>query len=177
MPTNALFLATGNNLTFVGDITTRSILCSLNPKCERPEEREFEVDLRSYIPHHRSSLVKAALTILRAYIVAGKTKQPIAPFGRFEEWSNLVRSSIVWIGMEDPCKSRKDIESTDPVRLAIKALFTAWFVVFGNTPTKVKSVINSSSEELREALLAFFPDSCNGISEIALGRKLQSYNK
>lgn len=177
VPTNALFLATGNNLTFVGDITTRTILCTLNAQCERPEERKFELDLRSYIPNHRSELVHAALTILRAYIVAGRPKQPIAPFGRFEEWSDLVRSAIVWIGMEDPCKSRREIENTDPVRLAINALFAAWFAVFDNTPVKVKAIINNHSEDLRGAVLAFSQDSNGGINEISLGRKLQSYNK
>lgn len=177
VPTNALFLATGNNLTFVGDITTRTILCTLNAQCERPEEREFEIDLRSYIPNHRSELVYSALTILRAYIVAGRPKQPISQFGRFEEWSDLVRSAIVWIGLEDPCKSRREIENTDPVRLAIRALFAAWFAVFDNTPIKVKAIINNKSEELREALLAFSQDSNGCTNEISFGKKLQNYNK
>jgi len=177
VPTNALFLATGNNLTFVGDITTRTILCTLNAQCERPEERKFELDLRSYIPNHRSELVHAALTILRAYIVAGRPKQPITPFGRFEEWSDLVRSAIVWIGMEDPCKTRKEIENTDPVRLAIKTLFSAWFAVFDNTPIKVKTIIDNNSEELKEALSAFLQDSNSSNKGISLGRKLENYNK
>lgn len=66
-----------------------------------------------------------------------------------------MRFAIVWMGMEDPCKPRKDIEGTAPLMLAIKALFTAWFSVFDNTPVKVKSVINSQSEQLKESLLPF----------------------
>lgn len=177
VPTNALFLATGNNLTFVGDITTRTILCTLNAQCERPEERKFKLDLRSYIPNHRNELVHAALTILRAYIVAGRPKQPISQFGRFEEWSDLVRSATVWIGMEDPCKSRREIENSDPVRLAIKTLFSAWFAVFDNTPIKVKTIIDNDSEELKEALSIFLQDSSSNNKGISLGRKLESYNK
>ncbi len=38
VPTNALFLATGNNLVFVGDISTRAILCRMDAKEERPED-------------------------------------------------------------------------------------------------------------------------------------------
>lgn len=177
VPTNALFLATGNNLTFVGDITTRTILCCLNAQCERPEERKFKIDLRSYIPTNRSEFVYSALTILRAYIVAGRPKQPITPFGRFEEWSDLIRSAIVWIGLEDPCKSRKGIENTDPVRLAIKALFAAWFTVFDSTPIKVKTIIDTDSEELKEALSVLLHDGNSNNKGISLGRKLENYNK
>ncbi len=72
VPGHATFLVTGNNLTFVGDISTRAILCCLDPSCERPEEREFDVNLYNYIPIHRPELVKEALTILRAYHVADR---------------------------------------------------------------------------------------------------------
>ncbi len=89
--TNATFLVTGNNLVFMGDISTRALLCKLDPQIERPEEREFSVDLRTYIPEHPTDLVNAGLIILRAYDVAGKPLQNIKPFGRFEEWSNWIR--------------------------------------------------------------------------------------
>lgn len=175
--TNSTFLATGNNLTLIGDISTRAILCKINPQCEKPEERTFEVNLYTYIPTHRGELVKDALTILRAYHVAGRPKQPIPPFGRFEEWSDFIRSALVWVGLEDACKSRKEIESTDPVRLALRSLLKAWFATFHNLPVKVKTVINSNSEELKEALTEFAPNSTGGINEISLGKKLQKYNK
>ena len=43
--TTATFLATGNNLIFMGDISTRALLCKLDPKVEHPEERSFTVRL------------------------------------------------------------------------------------------------------------------------------------
>ena len=90
--TNATFLATGNNLTFIGDTSTRALLCKLDPGVERPEERSFDLNLHQYIPEHRSTLVVSGLIVLRAYHVAGRTKQNIKQFGRFEEWSDFVRS-------------------------------------------------------------------------------------
>ena len=45
-PTNVCFLATGNNVQFKGDVTTRVLLCEIDPKTERPEEREFEGERR-----------------------------------------------------------------------------------------------------------------------------------
>ncbi|MBS0655361.1 MAG: hypothetical protein JSR46_06280, partial [Verrucomicrobia bacterium] len=78
--TNICFLATGNNLTFIGDLSTRTMMCKLDPKVERPEEREFDVDLRKYARQNRGKLVQAGLTILRAYHVAGCPKQEIKQF-------------------------------------------------------------------------------------------------
>jgi hypothetical protein len=177
LPTNATFLATGNNLTLIGDISTRAILCRLNPLCERPEERTFDINLYRHIPEHRGHLVKDALTILRAYHVAGRPKQNIKQFGRFEEWSDWIRSSLVWLGMEDPCKSRKEIEGADPIRLSLSAFLRALYATFGSLPVKVKDIINTTSEDLKDALMEFFPERKEGISDIALGKRLLKYNK
>jgi hypothetical protein len=100
--TNTLFCATGNNLTLVGDLTARAILCSLDPVCERPEERTFEVDLHAWVSAHRGELVAAAPTIMRAYLVAGSPKQAVANFARFEEWQRLCRYPLLWLGCADP---------------------------------------------------------------------------
>jgi len=151
--TNVTFLVTGNNLVFMGDISTRAVLCKLDPEVERPEEREFEINLREYIPQHRGKLVKAALTILRAYHFAGREPQDIKQFGRFEDWSNLVRSAIVWIGMKDPCESRKEIEESDPVRLQLTEFFTAWYTVFEDRPIKVRELTEQSITTLETSKL------------------------
>jgi len=177
VPTNALILVTGNNLRFIGDISTRIVLCSLDPKCEHPEERNFEIDPYKYIPMNRGELVKAALTILRAYHVAGRPTQKIKPFGRFEEWSELVRSSLIWLGVEDPCKSRKEIENNDPIRLSLGNLLVAWFNVFDNMSVKSRDIVKRAAENemLHEALLDFAPDGKGGINVRVFGNKLVAF--
>lgn len=180
VPTNALFLATGNNLTFVGDTSTRAILCRLDPQCERPEERSFAIDLYKYIPKHRGELVQAALTILRAYIVAEKPKQGISQFGRFEEWSDLVRSAIIWVDMEDPCISRKEIENADPVRQTLGNLLAAWYAVVGDLSLRIKDLIKKADEPENEALLDALQEIAQKegkICPIKLGLKLKNFVK
>lgn len=186
VPTNALFMATGNNLTFIGDISTRAVLCRLDPECERPDERSFSIDLHKYIPEHRGELVQSALTILRAYIVAGKPKQEIAQFGRFEEWSDLVRSAIVWVDMEDPCASRKEIESADPVRQELGNLLSAWFAVVDDLAVRAKDIISKAyetneegklkNEALQDALFEIAKKD-GKVCPIKLGVKLKTYEK
>jgi putative DNA primase/helicase len=183
--TNATFLVTGNNLIFEGDISTRTLLCKLDSQIEHPEERLFDLDLRKYIPQNRSKLVKAGLIILRAYHVAGKPTQNIKPFGRFEEWSDLIRSALVWIGLADPCESRKDIESSDPIRILLTSFFTTWYEIFGSTPVKVKELVRQAGllsnetdedhETLREALLELAGDNKDNINQRSLAKKLALY--
>jgi hypothetical protein len=127
LPTCTTWFATGNNITVAGDMSTRVLICRIDPECERPEEREFErPDLRGYVRAQRGELVKASLTILRAYVSAGRPKQNIKPFGRFEEWSDLVRSALVWLGVTDPCLSRDNLVLDDPVRSGLGQVLTAW---------------------------------------------------
>lgn len=181
--TNATFLATGNNLVFAGDITTRTLLCKLDPQIEHPEERSFDVDLREYIPANRSELVFAGLTLLRAYHVAGRPKQNIKQFGRFEEWSNWIRSALIWIGMADPCETRSEIEDNDPIRIAFTALFCNWYEAFQENPQKIKEVISFASdsvngelaETLKESLLELASDRKDGINQRVLAKKLGSF--
>lgn len=182
VPTNITFLATGNNLIFIGDTSTRALLCQIIPKEERPEEREFVVDLRMYIPQHRGEIVQAALTILRAYHIQGCPKQVIHPFGRFEDWSNTIRSALIWIGMADPCNSRKEIEESDPVRLSLANLFSAWHKEFGDLSIKTKDIVKraregeeENHEVLRSALEELGTDSRGNLNEKTLGHKLASF--
>ncbi|MBR1200023.1 bifunctional DNA primase/polymerase [Bradyrhizobium sp. AUGA SZCCT0158] len=126
VPTNALMLASGNNLTFKGDMTTRSLLCRMDAKMEKPETRRFKIDLKTWVPKHRVALVVAGLTVLRAFVVAGRPGlDKLTPFGRFEDWSNLVRGALVWLGEPDPCKTRSFIATDDPEQNDLGQLMAA----------------------------------------------------
>ena len=70
--TNTLLMANGNNLTFKGDMTRRALLARMDAEVEQPEKRRFNVDLETEVPRRRPELVVAALTILRAFVVAGR---------------------------------------------------------------------------------------------------------
>ena len=65
VPTTTTWIATGNALAIDGDLSSRTLLCTLDPQCERPEEREFTLDLHADVPQRRGELAPAALTIVR----------------------------------------------------------------------------------------------------------------
>ncbi len=121
LPCNAFVTATGNKLTLVGDLTRRSLRCSLDPKMERPELRRFDFDPVEMVRERRADLVAAALTLLRAYWVSGE-RVDVSPFGSFETWSRRVREALVWLGCADPCATVENVRADDPERAALAAV-------------------------------------------------------
>jgi hypothetical protein len=162
--TCSTWLATGNNLRLKGDLTTRAILCSLDPKCENPHERRFKGDIRCHVIENRTQYITAALTILRAYYVAGKPEQDIFQFGRFEEWSDSIRSALIWAGAKDPNDSIKIIMESDPTRETLVNLLSSWYGCFQSEPVTVRYIkhyladneytSDDKIESLKEAICA-----------------------
>jgi putative DNA primase/helicase len=145
--------ATGNNLQFVGDMVRRVLICRIDPGCERPDARTFTRNLNDWVPANRPRLLAAALTVLRAYIVAGKPKQAIAPYGSFEEWSGLIRSALVWLGEADPCLSRASLEEDDPVLASLHSVLPLWFGQIGDRVVTTNEVCAIARDDLLLALL------------------------
>jgi hypothetical protein len=168
VPTCATFLATGNNIVARGDMSTRVLVCRIDPSMEHPEEREFNYDLLVDVAERRPELVAAALTIMRAYVVAGCPPQQIKPFGRFEAWSNMVRAPLVWLGCADPCASRQQAEDDDPEFEALATLLTTLHNRFDNrtftVAELVKTVIRDQDQESMLDSTAALKDALAAIS-------------
>jgi hypothetical protein len=118
VPVVGTWLATGNNIEPVGDTVRRVLLCRLDVREDRPQERTgFRRPLLAeYALEHRAGLLGAALTVLRAYHVAGRPDVGLAPWGSFGAWSALVRGALVWAGCADPylTQRRAQVELTEP---------------------------------------------------------------
>lgn len=101
--------ATGNNLEPHGDTVRRVLPVRLDVREERPQERTgFKLEnIEAHALEHRSELLSAALTILRAYHVAGRPAQRLPSWGSFEAWSEIVRAALVWVGLTDPFETQR----------------------------------------------------------------------
>lgn len=153
MPCNLTMFATGNNIQFIGDMVRRVLICRLDPGVERPDARTFSRNLNDWVPANRARLISAALTVLRAYVVAGKPKQDIVPYGSFEEWSGLVRSALVWLGETDPCLSRTALEDDDPVLSALHSILPLWNHALGTRTYTAAEVCQQAQGDLLVVLL------------------------
>jgi hypothetical protein len=143
-PLYTVFLATGNNMFFKGDMARRAIPIDLCPDLENPETRSgfTHPRLLDWLQGERPRLISAALTLLRAYWVAGKPAQPIDPYGSFEGWSDLMRSALVWTGAPDPCAGREGLEAaSDETFDAHGELLRAWDACYGKTRQTLAMII------------------------------------
>jgi putative DNA primase/helicase len=95
---------------------------------------------------HRTKLVAAGLTIMRAFAVAGVPPEDVVlPWGRFERWSAMVRAPLVWLGRQDPCAALKELERDDPARLEHLQVLVAWRQVYGDEPKTAREVAEDAA--------------------------------
>ena len=162
LPTRVLWTATGNNLSFRGDLSSRALLCRIDAQMESPEARTFQIPrLRDFLERDRKELVAAALTILRAFHIAGRPRQYIKPWGGFEDWSASIREPLVWLGLADPCETRSGVLADDPEREESLTILRALHEEFECEKVTAKRIIrHCKSHTLRAAIEA-----------VALGRK------
>ena len=125
---DAVLYATGSNLGLRGDVLRRVVPCRLETDIERPEERTgfaIQGDFLEYVKKNRGRYVAAALTILRAYVVAGKPDQNLTPMD-YTAWCGLVRNAIHWAIGIDPCQTRRQLVANDEEANKRKALVEGW---------------------------------------------------
>jgi hypothetical protein len=174
--TNVLFMPSGNNLTFAGDMTRRALLCRMDAGVENPETRSFDMDLNTWVPAHRVRLVAAGLTILRAFVCAGRPGlDKLQAFGGFNDWSNLVRGALVWLGEPDPCITMKHIAADDPVKAMLGEFVKAVHDTMGDRTFTAGELIkagmeDAASSDLTEIIHAVLP----GANHLTLGQWMKT---
>ncbi len=176
--------ATGNNVTFAGDMTRRGLTCNLEALDERPELRLFRRDALALARAGRAKYVAAALTVARAYLVAGAPRV-CGPLGSYADWSRMVRSPLVWLGEADPVLSMDDVRKEDPELTNIRELFALWPIYlrfdYAYTTARIVEIageqIPNSNDKLwlKEFLLTVAParGKESEISSVRLGKWLR----
>ena len=143
LPTNSLFLATGNNLTFRGDLTRRVVICRLDAREERPDDRKFDFDAVALARQNRAELVMAGLTILRAYIAAGRPlRGKVHDVGSFEDWT-IIREALVWLDQPDPSATRSLVLVDDPIKQELAMVMDAWHKHYGTRSVTISQLKSS----------------------------------
>ena len=154
--TRVLFLSSGNNVAAVRDMARRCITISLDPKVETPATRKFIGNPLAAVRADRERYVSLALTIIQAWIVAGKPTANISPLASYEQWTAWVRQPLTWLGMADPAICIFSQLEQDPDREVLGRLLHAWHFEFGTKPTMIRDALEKISNlgqvELREAL-------------------------
>ena len=170
LPNRSLFLVSGNNLVLTGDTHRRILLARLDAQIETPFKREFEFDPLTEVCNNRQALVVAALTIVRAYIAAGRPKIAAGRIASFELWDDLVRQPLCWLRermlesgrhltdlplFTDPTVSIDRAASENPETSKLAALLNAWISTFGTIPTSPAQAIAKANDHLDAQTVLF----------------------
>ncbi len=145
LPWRAVMAATLNNAAISSDIARRALQVKLDPKTERPEQRDGfkHEDIMKHVEEHRDTYLGAALTVLRAFFANGQPKQKMRAMGSYERWSAVVRSALLFAGGEDPITTQDELrEEADVDRENQATLINAWHSAYGSEPRLLSQVVN-----------------------------------
>ncbi|HMN37312.1 MAG TPA: hypothetical protein PKD49_06325 [Hyphomicrobium sp.] len=138
--TAVLMIATGNAVQIQGDLASRTVICTIEPKepdgtlSTTPSRRAFDFDPVAEVRNNRGRLVMAALTVIRAFIAAGKPfPDGFRPMraGTFDDY-DMVRGALMWLGRGDPLATLRDVD--DPQEEGRSTLYQALYLRFAGRP-------------------------------------------
>jgi len=100
-PVRCVWVTTATNPTLSTEIARRSIRIRLDPKQDRPWLREGfnHPNLGEWVDEHRGELVWAALTLIQAWLVAGRPASTHKPLGSYESWSFVIGGILEHAGI------------------------------------------------------------------------------
>lgn len=140
---NQLICINGKNIGVARDLVRRVLVCRLNPKGQKPQDRKFKrPNLLNEIasPKARAALLTDLYTVAAAY--CRSESEPIgAVLLGFEDWSHLCANSLVWLGMPDPVTSNERLERDDPETHDFNDVGTLWINAYSTTPVDVQQLL------------------------------------
>ena len=162
--------ANGINLEIADDLVRRTLQCTLDADMETPYLRQFRLDPAAEILADRGKYVAAALTIVRAYVVAGMPDRPV-PLASFRAWSDKVRGALIWLGQADPVDTIARLAVADPARERRSEVFAVIAAAFPNGDFSVRDLVKASEGKaaLHEALVGIGGKGGEGVSNETLG--------
>jgi hypothetical protein len=152
--TNALMLFTGNNCVLADNLCERILAIKIVTQSETPHLRQFTFDPVDMASQTRPQMIVAALTLLRAFIAAGKLRQTANKLGSFEQWDSLVRQCVMWLGIGDPIENIARMRAHDPDSDRLLQFLTAIWRLKGNEPWTVADIgtVAEFRDDLREVI-------------------------
>jgi hypothetical protein len=178
VPLNWTLIGNGVNIRPGGTIYRRVVVSRLETNLENPENRtEFtHPDLLGFVSDNRQRIIAAVLKILQHYHDNGRPRQSLPGFGSFNEWSDLVRSAIVYAGWPDPCSTRAEFaQASDPNAELLKSLIAGWREADPDNlgMTVAEAIERRNNSETLSAAISII--TTPGNVSMSLGRKIAGF--
>ena len=147
---NSIWVMTGNNLSLSSELADRTVRIRIDPKSERPRERDPRSfkhhPLKAWVKSHRRELIVAALTLTQSWIQAGKTFSG-KEYGSFERWSHVIGGILEHAGVGGFMANRAEFfESADADIKMWHDFVKIWWERFGDQAVQAKQLNNLCEE-------------------------------
>lgn len=158
VPTRTLFLSSGNNVRPIEDMVRRCVSIHLDPGMEAPAARIYKrPNLLDEVRRDRIKFIGAALTIVRAWVLAGQPSTGCPSLASYSEWSNWCRQPLLWLGQPDPAASVFKGLKEDPSQLLLGRILVGWYEKHGSAPRMIRDVVKAAvhlddTDDFRDAL-------------------------
>jgi hypothetical protein len=138
VPVRCVWLATGNNVAVSNEIARRTVRCRLDAKQDRPWLRDGfrHPDIRRWVQDHRAELVGSALTLIQAWICAGRPEGD-KTLGMFESWARTMGGILGVAGIPGFLGNLEEFyERADTDTAAWSAFIASWWFTKGYQEAK-----------------------------------------
>lgn len=171
---SALWLATGNNVNFSGELARRLVLVELDPTEESPSTRTGfkHPNLMEWVQQQREALIRACLILVRHWYASGQPKGKQA-FGSYESYASVIGGILDAAGIEGFLENRtQEFLNQDDESFFWNQLVKAWYAAYGEDAISVGMLLNGVLDE--DFLAEFLPADDRNTS---LGMKISKVKK
>jgi len=143
LPIRWVWAATGNNAIVSTDIARRAIRIRLTPEDERPWlRRDFRhPELSAWTAKHRGELIYAALTLIQAWVAAGRPEADVTPLGSFENWTRVMGGILQHAGVPGFLGNILEFyELADSESAVWREFLEVWWQRYGDKKVKVSEL-------------------------------------
>ncbi|MCB0104618.1 MAG: hypothetical protein KDE53_01885, partial [Caldilineaceae bacterium] len=133
IPIRTVWGITANNIKMSQEIARRCVWIRLDANEEKPWLRtEFKhKNLIQWVSEHRNELVTAALTLIQAWIDAGRPKHNGRPKGSYEAWADVIGGILQTVGIDGFLANEDELYERVVSKSDLLADFVkAWWVEF-----------------------------------------------
>jgi len=163
IPIRCSWIISGNNVELSEELTRRAVLIRFDANVERPTERKDfrHSELIEHIRENRGDYVWACLTLIRAWIAAGRPAGT-TNIASYEKWAKVMGGILSVAGIPGFLENRADLKevSTDsdgPMRSFVQL----WFDAFGESRVRLSGTKNSASiTKNTPSLLELYEEHC-----------------
>lgn len=118
-------LASGKNLQINADLVRRSLVCNINLNELMPWNHIFKSNPLGDIRAARERYLAACLTIAR-FGFLNPLHKDCTPFASFATWNKVVRSPLLYAGLQDPCGCIQAIVDNDEQGEILGSIISIW---------------------------------------------------